>query len=31
MKVLMSIKPKFVKQIFEGIKLFELRKFLEEK
>ena len=26
MKVLMSIKPKFVKQIFEGIKLFELRK-----
>lgn len=26
MKVLMSIKPKFVKQIFEGTKLFELRK-----
>ncbi len=26
MKILMSIKPKFVKQIFEGIKLFELRK-----
>lgn len=26
MKVLMSIKPKFVKQIFEGTKIFELRK-----
>ena len=26
MKVLMSIKPKFVRQIFEGVKLFELRK-----
>ena len=26
MKVLMSIKPKFVKQILAGTKLFELRK-----